>query len=215
LSYLTENINFFYCRCIFLVAMVICVIAILGPTETEYATVVHLNKGLFQKHPKQSLTERSFQTEDNMQLTDNIKIEIAHRNLEFSQHKENQTFYKSSLEQQKQQHYHQQQQQKQQQEQQQLEVRHIGFLKVHKAASSTMQNIFFRFGLKRNLTFVFTSHPNYFSRIPERHLPLVKPRHRKSYDIICTHGVFNYNVYSSLLPTDTVYIATVRDPLSV
>ncbi|XP_060586340.1 galactose-3-O-sulfotransferase 2-like [Ruditapes philippinarum] len=201
--------------CIFLVAMVICVIAILGPTETEYATVVHLNKGLFQKHPKQSLTERSFQTEDNMQLTDNMKIEIAHRNLEFSQYKENQTFYKSSLEQQQQQYYHHQQQQKQQKEQQQLEVRHIGFLKVHKAASSTMQNIFFRFGLKRNLTFVFTSHPNYFSRIPERHLPLVKPRHRKSYDIICTHGVFNYNVYSSLLPTDTVYIATVRDPLAV
>ena len=33
------------------------------------------------------------------------------------------------------------------------EIRHIGFLKVHKAGSSTMQHIF-RFGLKRNLTFL-------------------------------------------------------------
>ncbi|XP_053385836.1 galactosylceramide sulfotransferase-like [Mercenaria mercenaria] len=104
--------------------------------------------------------------------------------------------------------HHHQQQQKQ-------EVRHIGFLKVHKAASSTMQNIFFRFGLKRNLTYVFTKHPNYFSRSAEMHLPLVKPRYRKGYDILCNHGVFNYDIYSSLLPKDTVYLAIVRDPLAV
>ncbi|XP_053386605.1 galactose-3-O-sulfotransferase 2-like [Mercenaria mercenaria] len=95
------------------------------------------------------------------------------------------------------------------------EVRHIAFLKVHKAASSTMQNMFFRFGRKRNLTFVFTRHPNYFSRSAHRHLPLVRPKLRNGYDILCNHGVFNYNIYSSLLPNDTVYIGIVRNPLSV
>ncbi|KAL4217360.1 Galactose-3-O-sulfotransferase 3 [Mactra antiquata] len=95
------------------------------------------------------------------------------------------------------------------------EVRHIGFLKVHKAASSTMQNMFFRFGLKRNLTFVFTKHPNYFSRSVKTHLPLVEPKHRESYDILCNHGMFNLDVYSSVLPKDSVYLAIVRDPLAV
>ena len=94
------------------------------------------------------------------------------------------------------------------------EARHIGFLKVHKAASSTMQNIFFRFGLNRNLTFVFTDHPNYFSRTTDRHLPLVPPRLRSGgYDILCNHGMFNRKTYGSVLPPDAVYIAIVRDPL--
>lgn len=99
--------------------------------------------------------------------------------------------------------------------QQKPEVRHIGFLKVHKAASSTMQNMFFRFGLKRNLTFVFTRHPNYFSRSSRNHLQLVKPKYRDGYDILCNHGIFNYDIYSSLLPNDTVYLAIVREPLAV
>ncbi|XP_052801945.1 galactosylceramide sulfotransferase-like [Mya arenaria] len=93
------------------------------------------------------------------------------------------------------------------------EVRHIGFLKVHKAASSTMQNIFFRFGLKRNLTFVFTNHPNYFSRTVSQHLPLKMPRFRGDHDILCTHGIFNIQTYGSVLPKDATYIAIVREPL--
>ena len=95
------------------------------------------------------------------------------------------------------------------------EVRHIGFVKVHKAASSTMQNIFFRFGKKRSLTFVFTTHPNYFSRTAASSLPLVRPSKRSSYDIICNHGVFNESIYSAILPKDTVYLAIVREPLDL
>ena len=95
------------------------------------------------------------------------------------------------------------------------EVRHIGFVKVHKAASSTAQNIFFRFGLNRNLTFVFTQHNNYFSRESGHHYPLTKPKNRTGYDIHCIHGTFNHTLYSSLLPEDTVYLAIVRDPLQV
>lgn len=95
------------------------------------------------------------------------------------------------------------------------EVRHIGFVKVHKAASSTVQNIFFRFGKKRGLTFVFTVHPNYFSRTARFSLPLVKPSKRSSYDIICNHGVFNKSVYGAILPKDTVYLAIVRQPLDL
>ena len=95
------------------------------------------------------------------------------------------------------------------------EVRHIGFLKVHKAASSTIQNIFFRFGHQRNLSFVFTTDANYFSRKKEEHYPILPPRYRTGYDILCNHGIFNYETYASILPADTVYIAIVRDPLEL
>ena len=44
------------------------------------------------------------------------------------------------------------------------EVHNIAFLKVHKAASSTVQNIFLRFGLFRNLTFVIPQPPGHFWR---------------------------------------------------
>lgn len=95
------------------------------------------------------------------------------------------------------------------------EVRHIGFLKVHKAASSTLQNIFFRFGYQRNLTFVFTTDVNYFSRKKEEHYPVIPPRYRTGYDILCNHGIFNYTSYTEFLPEDSVYIAIVRDPLEL
>lgn len=95
------------------------------------------------------------------------------------------------------------------------ESRHIGFVKVHKAASSTVQNILFRFGLKRNLTFVFTTNNNYFSTVSYRHFPLIPPRYRDGYDIHCIHGIFNHSMYSGILPKDTVYTAIVRDPLNV
>lgn len=95
------------------------------------------------------------------------------------------------------------------------EIRHIGFVKVHKAASSTVQNIFFRFGRKRNLTFVFTNENNYFSRESGSHYPLSIPKNRDGYDIHCVHGIFNHTLYSTILPSDTVYLAIVRDPLQV
>lgn len=95
------------------------------------------------------------------------------------------------------------------------EIRHIGFLKVHKAASSTMQNVFFRFGMKRNLTFVFTTNPNYFSRTYNESFPVMKPTKRNGYDIMCIHGIFNERFYTQLLPSDSVYIGIIRDPVSV
>lgn len=95
------------------------------------------------------------------------------------------------------------------------EIRHIGFLKVHKAASSTLQNIFFRFGYERNLSFVFTTDPNYFSRQRKGHYPVLAPKNRQVHDILCNHGIFNYDTYSSVLHNDSVYLAVVRDPLEL
>ena len=40
----------------------------------------------------------------------------------------------------------------------------VGFMKTHKTASSTVQNILFRFGLKNHLTFALPSTGNYLGR---------------------------------------------------
>ena len=90
------------------------------------------------------------------------------------------------------------------------EISHIGFLKVHKAGSSTMQNMFFRFGLKRNLTFAIPRNSNYFTL--KTILPVQPGDH---YDILAFHARSNYNKddFDAILPEDKVNIAIVREPL--
>lgn len=92
------------------------------------------------------------------------------------------------------------------------EKRHIAFLKVHKAASTTLQTMFFRFGFERNLSFVLPIQGNYFSKSTETHEDLIPPAHGDHYDIICNHGIFSHKIYSGIMPNDTVYLAVVRKP---
>ena len=89
-----------------------------------------------------------------------------------------------------------------------FEIRHIGFLKVHKAGSTTMQNIFFRFGLKRNLTFVIPKLGNYFK---DGEIEPVKDGGH--YDILAVHSVYSKSQYDALLPAYKVNIGIVREPL--
>ncbi|CAC5371436.1 GAL3ST2 [Mytilus coruscus] len=100
----------------------------------------------------------------------------------------------------------------------QPEVHHIAFLKVHKAASTTIQNMLFRFGTERNLTFVIPSvdsiYPNVISLLESvtsnniRPIPLLSTH----FDILCLHVLYNRTAFEHILPNDTVYIGTLRDP---
>lgn len=110
----------------------------------------------------------------------------------------------------------------------QIEIQHLAFLKVHKAASSTVQNIIYRFGLKRNLSFVLPENNHYISKSkksPNKLLPhfpyyisntLNKQNNsEEKYDILCNHAIFNHNLFKAWLHNDSVYIAIVREPLSL
>ena len=88
------------------------------------------------------------------------------------------------------------------------EIHHIGFLKVRKAGGTTLQNIFFRFGLKRNLTFVLPKNSNYFNVAAT--LPIKPGVH---YDILATHSWYNKGHYDKILPEDKVNIAILREPI--
>ena len=90
------------------------------------------------------------------------------------------------------------------------EVSHIGFLKVHKAGGTTMLNMLFRFGLKRNLTFVIPKAKDIYIN-PNKTLPVKQGGH---YDILAVHvDAFNKVMFDQLLPHDKVNIAIVREPL--
>ncbi|XP_050413957.2 galactosylceramide sulfotransferase isoform X1 [Patella vulgata] len=95
------------------------------------------------------------------------------------------------------------------------ELRHIAFLKVHKASSSTVLNIIYRFGFQRGLTFVLPRNGNNYlggdSSSIEKRL-ILPPSLNKTYDMLCNHVIFNKTIFGHYLPRDTVYIAIVRDP---
>lgn len=94
---------------------------------------------------------------------------------------------------------------------------HIAYVKVHKAASSTIQNIFLRYGYQRNLTFVLgrsaNMYPNVISLTESITKYNIEPRPpNKSFDILCSHVIYNYNAFRAIMPRDTVFLASVREP---
>ena len=101
------------------------------------------------------------------------------------------------------------------------EVRHVAFLKVHKTASSTAQNVFLRFGDSRKLTFILAhTHGestwlnviSYVNSINENNV--VPPPPGKTYDLLCCHVIYNRESFEKVLPNDTAYIGIVREPYS-
>ncbi|XP_045187552.1 galactose-3-O-sulfotransferase 2-like [Mercenaria mercenaria] len=105
-----------------------------------------------------------------------------------------------------------------------LETTHVAFLKIHKTASTTVQNIFLRFGQSRNLTFILAHDkadlaeidylPNVISvnkSLTEKNI--VPPPSGKHYDMLCCHVIYNRDSFDRYLPQDTFYIGLVREPI--
>ncbi|XP_052064237.1 galactose-3-O-sulfotransferase 2-like [Mytilus californianus] len=99
-----------------------------------------------------------------------------------------------------------------------VHFKRIAFLKVHKAGSTTAQNIFLRYGEYRNLTFVLPI-------IREDHLDnvisvqstlndknILPPPQNRTYDILCCHVLYSSEAFHKYMPTDTAYIGIVREP---
>ena len=91
---------------------------------------------------------------------------------------------------------------------------HIAFLKVHKAASSTVQNILYRFGSGHDLSFVLPQNGHYISKVAGSYGNIVPSLDDSGkYDILCNHVVFNERKFRSLMFEDAFYLAIVRHPL--
>ncbi|KPP66019.1 galactose-3-O-sulfotransferase 3-like [Scleropages formosus] len=92
----------------------------------------------------------------------------------------------------------------------------IAFLKTHKTASTTVQNLLFRFAERHNVTVAlpfpacdhqFCYPRSFSSRFV--HPYTVPPQ------IITNHMRFNYSEVRRVMPNDTVYITILREPASM
>lgn len=96
----------------------------------------------------------------------------------------------------------------------------VSFLKVHKAGSTTVMNIFLRFAIEHKLNIVLPraskgfgfNYLGYGQTVArERIVPLPV---NETYNILCNHVVYDKSAFHSLLPDDTKYIGIIREPVS-
>ncbi|CAG2170028.1 unnamed protein product, partial [Oppiella nova] len=93
----------------------------------------------------------------------------------------------------------------------------IVFLKTHKCASSTIQNIFMRNGFTHNKVFVLPAKANYLGHpMPfTRDLVPDPKQFAHEYNILTHHSRLNYQSMRSLMPNGTLFITIVRDPVDL
>lgn len=92
--------------------------------------------------------------------------------------------------------------------------RNMVYLKTHKTASSTVQNIILRYALRENLIVMEPGNGHDFN-YPGRFSPKRGTQPGKS-NLICHHARFDYDRMRSVMPTDdVVWVASVREPLSL
>lgn len=93
----------------------------------------------------------------------------------------------------------------------------IFFLKTHKCASSTVQNILMRYGDERNLSFLLPKDRNYIGH-PEHFSRWLIPEKRKAFshfNILCHHLRFNADAVREVMPQSTIFISILRNPVSL
>lgn len=93
----------------------------------------------------------------------------------------------------------------------------VVFMKTHKCASSTIQNIFMRYGDLHNLTFVLPASRNYLGHpAPFKRTMVPDPsKYHVIYNILTHHSRFNYKEMKLLMPNNTVFVTIVRDPVDL
>lgn len=98
------------------------------------------------------------------------------------------------------------------------EKTNIFFLKAHKCASSTVQNILMRFGLERGLNFVLPKTFNYIGN-PDVFRPDMIDEDFKTYDgkynIFTHHSRYDTDGVRSVMYEDAIYITILRHPAEV
>ena len=96
------------------------------------------------------------------------------------------------------------------------EKRNFVYLRTHKTGSSTLTSIFRRYGYVRNLSFVLPlTNSNWAVGWPDQlHSNLYRPSKTGEYNIICEHAVLNISLFETIVPKDSVYITSVREPFS-
>lgn len=91
----------------------------------------------------------------------------------------------------------------------------IVFVKTHKCATTTTVHMLLLFCLRRNLTFVLP-HPYHHTLCYPHHLEprCHRPPKTTPFNIMCQHVVYNEDVMTQIMPPDTVYVTSIREPFA-
>jgi len=93
----------------------------------------------------------------------------------------------------------------------------IGYMKIHKCASSSMQNILLRFAKNHHMNIVFPPNGYDFSVFSKYYRSMIKntawEKAKMKYDLFCCHCVWNKAEVESTLGPGAAYITMLRDPI--
>ena len=98
----------------------------------------------------------------------------------------------------------------------QTETRQVVFAKVHKAASSTVQNILLRFAMARNLSVLLPTGGPIISQSSSkirRESIIPSIRGEKNYDILCSHVLYEEEEINKYFPKSAFRVAIIREPM--
>ncbi|KAK2708615.1 hypothetical protein QYM36_014272 [Artemia franciscana] len=94
--------------------------------------------------------------------------------------------------------------------------RKLGFLKMHRCAGTTLQNIFLRYALTSNLNLVLPSEKRKYVGSPElfsQELVDNTPWHHLGYDMMAIHTRWDHKAIKEALGGDPAFVTIVRDPI--
>ena len=93
-------------------------------------------------------------------------------------------------------------------------VKNIYYVKVHKTGSSTMITVLYGAARRHDLTVFPVSRDPYPGAM--NNSPFKKPKEYQDmvYNIFAEHAIFKADIADRLMPEDTRYIATMREPLA-
>lgn len=95
--------------------------------------------------------------------------------------------------------------------------RNVVFLKTHKCASSSIQNVLMRYATQHNLTVVLPRHGNYMGypqRFQASYAVPLPSAFGSEYNIFTHHTRWNGREIQSIMPNDTIFVTILREPAS-
>ncbi|XP_013791714.2 galactosylceramide sulfotransferase-like, partial [Limulus polyphemus] len=92
----------------------------------------------------------------------------------------------------------------------------IVFLKTHKTAGSSIQNMLMRFADRHDLLLALPAEGNFFGHPPPFHHSMISdPPDKRHYNIFTHHTRFNYDELRRVMPEDSIFITVLRDPVDL
>ncbi|XP_077516313.1 galactosylceramide sulfotransferase-like isoform X1 [Amblyomma americanum] len=93
--------------------------------------------------------------------------------------------------------------------------RSVCFVKTHKCASSSVQNVLLRYGESHGLRFVLPPRTNYLGHPRPFHRSMAAPSGRPPFDVLAHHARFRESEMRAVLRPGAAFVTIVREPAAL